>query len=104
NLDFIGGFAPTTGETFDILSGPSLSSAGAFSNINVIGLEPGWRYAVQVQNGIETIESLNNGVAVPEPSSLVLALGFFGAMGLWWRWSRTTRLPHWSRGWTPAPN
>src|SRR5262249_19073536 len=76
DLNFANGFAPSTGQTFEIISAPNLGVDDAFSQINVTGLEPGWEYSVEQSNGKMTIESLNDGVvAVPEP-------GFGGLMML----------------------
>ncbi|HEV3417536.1 MAG TPA: hypothetical protein VG056_12000 [Pirellulales bacterium] len=80
NLDFINGFAPTTGDTFDILSDNNLTPADSFSQVNVRGLEPGWEFAIEQQNGNEVIRSLNNGVAVPEPSTAAMGIFLFAAM------------------------
>jgi hypothetical protein len=80
NLDFINGFAPTTGDTFDILSDNNLTPADSFSQVNVRGLEPGWEFAIEQQNGNEVIRSLNNGVAVPEPSTAAMVIFLFAAM------------------------
>ena len=71
DLDFIDGFAPAIGQTFDVLRSGDLTSTDSFSEIDVQGLEPGWEYAIEQQNGNVVVESLSNGVAVPEPSAAV---------------------------------
>ncbi|HEV2970309.1 MAG TPA: hypothetical protein VGY55_09980, partial [Pirellulales bacterium] len=101
NLDFINGFAPTTGDTFDILSDSNLTSADSFSQINVGGLEPGWEYAIEQQNGNEVIKSLNNGVAVPEPSTAAMGIFLFVAMTIL-HWIRRIVVPVSAVQWPPA--
>jgi T5SS/PEP-CTERM-associated repeat protein len=81
-LDFANGFAPSTDDTFDIVSDSNVAPDVSFSQIAVQGLEPGWQYTLADVNGNQVVESLNNGVAIPEPSGLILALGICGALGL----------------------
>jgi hypothetical protein len=71
-LNFIDGFAPTTGETFDLLSSGTLTPGDLYSHIEIQGLQPGWQYSLEQQNSDEVIESLNNAVAVPEPVGIAL--------------------------------
>lgn len=81
-LDFQNGFAPAAGDIYDLFTFEG--GVNSFANqIQVAGLEPGWQYALEQQNGDEVIESLSNGVAVPEPSMWILPLMLCGAMGLW---------------------
>ena len=42
-LDFIEGFAPQTGDTFDLLTFNSIT--GTFSTVNVVGLQSGHQYS-----------------------------------------------------------
>lgn len=97
-LDFQDGFAPSAGDVYDLFT--FTGGVNSFANqIQVSGLEPGWEYALAMQNGDEVIESLNNGVAVPEPSALFSALGICGVLSL-----RRPRLPTFPRhaGKTPS--
>jgi T5SS/PEP-CTERM-associated repeat protein len=78
DLNFANGFAPKTGELFAIIDDPNLTADDVFSQINVSGLEPGWEYSMTQQNGNEVIESLNDGVAIPEPAMGALFMGCVG--------------------------
>jgi autotransporter-associated beta strand protein len=81
-LDFIDGFAPTTGQQFDFISfGGSLD--GAFAQVQIDGLEPGFQFQVQPDgSGNFGLTALNNAVSsTPEPASLgVLVLGMSGLL------------------------
>jgi hypothetical protein len=75
DLDFITGFAPTAGETFDLIN----IGSGNFSGlgIEISGLAPGFQYTEGFANGSFDLTALNNGVSTtPEPSAfLLLAMG-----------------------------
>ncbi len=84
-LDFLDGYAPKAGETFDILSFGSITN---YSPTYVVqGLAPGWQFSVAPHGGTYTLTSLSNAVAVPEPGGLG-ALARVAACGLAWRWRR----------------
>ncbi|HVS71863.1 MAG TPA: PEP-CTERM sorting domain-containing protein [Phycisphaerae bacterium] len=73
-LDFEDGFAPLAGQSFDLISGDNAFTLQP-GQVEVAGLEPGWAYQIDTTNDGLAIESLTNGVAVPEPGTLgVLAL------------------------------
>lgn len=72
-LDFLDGFAPKAGQTFDIIN---VGSVTAYSPTYVVqGLAPGWQFSVTPHGGIYTLASLTDGVPVPEPGgAAVLAM------------------------------
>jgi len=66
-LDFIDGFAPTTGETFDFFSAAG-GVTGKFSNVTIEGLEPGFMFTVSRAGvGGFDLTALNNGVSSGVP-------------------------------------
>jgi autotransporter-associated beta strand protein/T5SS/PEP-CTERM-associated repeat protein len=66
-LDFMNGFAPTIGETFDLLSFGS--TAGQFTNVEVTGLQGGWTFTLDPSGtGLELVSNSN---AVVSPEFLV---------------------------------
>ena len=67
-LVFRDGFAPHAGDVFNLFEG--LPAQGTFSSIEVAGLEPGWQYSLDTSS--LRLTSLTDGVAVPEPATLVL--------------------------------
>ncbi len=70
-LQFIDGFAPQQGDEFMFLDiGGALS--GAFANIRLRGLLPGFQFDLREGAGGLTMVALNDGIAVPEPASLAL--------------------------------
>jgi len=75
-LDFIDGFAPIEGDTFDFLSYGTLDPANsAFSTVQVEGLEPGFDYTLAPNSaGSFNLTALNNAVAVPEPGACGLLI------------------------------
>jgi T5SS/PEP-CTERM-associated repeat protein len=73
DLDFINGFAPETGDSFDLITSNGADFASATFTIE--GLEPGFLYTDSFSNGSFTLVAQNDGVsttATPEPSSLWL--------------------------------
>jgi len=86
NIDFINGFAPTTGDSFDIikaLGGADFSQA----TFDVLGLAPGFQYFNDFSGGDFTLTALNDGVSnsesgIPEPGSAWLVGGVLTALSL----------------------
>ena len=71
SLEFIDGFAPHAGDSFAFLNVGG-STDGNFADILVHGLADGWQYELTSVDGSMTLLSLNDGVAIPEPASLML--------------------------------
>lgn len=73
-FDFINGFAPSAGDSFDFINvGGSADFSGA--TIDIGGLLPGFDYSDSFQNGQFILTALNDGVAsspTPEPGTLLL--------------------------------
>ena len=73
DLNFVDGFAPVTGDAFDLIN---LGGIGDFSGlgIDITGLAPGFQYDDGFSNGALTVTALNNGIptSTPEPGSLLL--------------------------------
>ena len=85
DFHFIDGFAPTTGESFDLIN--ALGADFSDATIQIEGLEPGFQYTGTFADGHFTLVADNNGVSssTPEPSSLWLvatALAVFALAGL----------------------
>jgi T5SS/PEP-CTERM-associated repeat protein/adhesin HecA-like repeat protein len=76
---FIDGFAPVTGQTFsffDVAGGFNYATGSVL--LDVSGLEAGWLYDTGMVDGVFTLTSLSNGVAVsavPEPSTWAVIVG-----------------------------
>ncbi|MEX0611263.1 MAG: hypothetical protein WD229_04010, partial [Pirellulales bacterium] len=70
---FLDGFAPQQGQTFNFLSvtGDLDFTSAQFEIRN---LRPGFQFDVSFSNGILAMTALNDGVFVPEPSSMALAV------------------------------
>jgi T5SS/PEP-CTERM-associated repeat protein len=71
DFDFIDGFAPQTGDTFDLINdahGVDLSAA----TVGIEGLEPGFDYSETFADGELILTALNDGVATPEPNCVWL--------------------------------
>jgi T5SS/PEP-CTERM-associated repeat protein len=82
-LNFIDGFAPVAGDTFDLISFATLDPVNnAFANVEIDGLEAGFDYTL-APNSANSFEltALNNGVAAPVPEPGALALLILG-MGM----------------------
>ncbi len=74
DLDFIDGFAPTAGETFDLINANGGANFGG-ATFQIEGLTPGFQYSDSFANGELTLAAINNGTsttASPEPHSGVL--------------------------------
>jgi len=84
DLEFIDGFAPQEGDTFDFLSSPGNITVSDVSFV-VTGLAPGYEYDTMddPQTGQFEMVALNNADAVPEPSTWAMLLGGFGLLAFW---------------------
>jgi len=60
-LNFSQGFAPKQGEVFTFLTATA-GLSGAFDNVEISGLQPGFEYELTIVNGQVTLEALNDGV------------------------------------------
>ena len=78
-LSFIDGFAPRAGDSFAFLNVGG-STDGSFSTFLVQGLADGWQYELASLDGTMKLLSLTDGVAVPEPTSILLLAMAFGAI------------------------
>ncbi len=76
DFDFIDGFAPTAGESFDLIHALSADFNGV--RFQIEGLEPGFAYGYEFANGTFRLDALNNGTSTsssPEPNTLSLLSG-----------------------------
>jgi T5SS/PEP-CTERM-associated repeat protein len=82
DLDFVNGFAPTTGESFDLIN--ALGANFSNATIQIEGLAPGFQYSDSFFNGQFTLVADNNGVSTttPEPGSMWLAATALGVLSL----------------------
>lgn len=71
-LNFSNGYAPKQGDSFKFLS--SLNSSGAFANVEIAGLAPGFLFAVTSSGGTTQLVANNNGVATTQRVSLRVLL------------------------------
>jgi T5SS/PEP-CTERM-associated repeat protein len=79
-LHFIEGFAPRQGDEFMFLDVDG-ALAGAFANIEVRGLLPGFQFDLRPGAGGLAMVALNDGVSVPEPASVaILLVGMLGGL------------------------
>ncbi len=75
-LDFIDGFAPTKGESFDLINALAGANFGN-ATFQIEGLEPGFQYTDSFSNGQFVLTAQNNGVsntATPEPRTFQFCL------------------------------
>jgi T5SS/PEP-CTERM-associated repeat protein len=72
-LEFIDGFAPHQGDEFKFLDVDGALS-GAFSNIQLGGLMPGFQFDLRSDAGGLTMVALNDGVPIPEPATSLIVL------------------------------
>jgi len=74
DFDFIDGFAPTTGESFDLINAAGADFSDA--SFEIEGLQPGFLYNDSFSDGSFTLTAEDNGVsetaATPEPGSFWL--------------------------------
>ena len=77
-LSFMDGFAPTTGQEFDLIPG---TVADAFDSVEILGLEPGFLYDLDTSSGL-TLTALSDGVFVPEPSTALLLTSGLAALAI----------------------
>ena len=73
DLDFINGFAPTAGESFDLINALGADFSGTTFQID--GLNPGFQYTDTFSNGSFTLVAQNDGTSTsptPEPGSFWL--------------------------------
>lgn len=63
-LAFRGGYVPRRGDTFIFLTAAG-AVAGAFDDVEISGLPPGFEYELAIENGQVTIEVLDNGLSSP---------------------------------------
>ncbi|GEM_PF-2003354 len=85
DLDFINGFAPTTGDVFDFLQTNTLASDMSLVNFAVLGLDPGFQFDTAfTSTGVFSMTALNTGVSsVPVPAALWLFVsGLSGLAGI----------------------
>ena len=80
-LEFIDGFAPRQGDTFEFLDVGGVLS-GSFANVEVRNLAPGFQFDLRPDAGGLTMVALNDGVFVPEPATFVLLMFASGGWGL----------------------
>jgi hypothetical protein len=86
-FDFANGFAPTAGESFDLISAQGGVMVSNTSFV-VDGLAAGWDYSISDANGQFLLTALNNGVSAgggvtgtPEPSTWVMMFAGFAGLG-----------------------
>ena len=84
DLVFLGGFAPDSGDVFDLMVVSSILS-GSFQGINIFGLQPGFLYSTSLSGGAFQLTALNDGTAVPEPWTGGLIVVGLGSMLLYRR-------------------
>ncbi len=63
-LNFSNGYAPKQGDSFKFVTSPNAS--GAFANVEIKGLAPGFQYAVTTSGGNTQLVANNNGVATTQ--------------------------------------
>lgn len=75
-LAFIDGFAPRAGDVFAFLDVEG-TLAGAFADVDVLNLQPGFEFRLQSGGSGLSLIALNDGVVVPEPglSTVLLVSG-----------------------------
>jgi T5SS/PEP-CTERM-associated repeat protein len=71
---FTGGYAPQAGDVYDFLRvGSGFGIANNAPTFEVLGLQPGFEYAVSNVGGVLSLNARTDGVAaIPEPASLAL--------------------------------
>ncbi len=72
DFDFIGGFAPVKGQTFNYIT-DLVSADFSQATFAVSGLAPGFQFSTQFANGVFSMTANNNGVSTtPEPAAGLL--------------------------------
>ena len=66
-LQFANGYAPKTGDHFDVLKMTG-TTTGDFASIDVLGLEPGAQFQTAMTNGVYTATAMNDTAALPTVS------------------------------------
>jgi PEP-CTERM motif len=88
DLDFVDGFAPTAGETFDFISMGGLTTP-TNATFHVDGLAPGFTFDPMFTSTGFSIEATNDGVPTSTPEPATIALTSTGLAALAWRrWRR----------------
>ena len=64
-LQFLNGFAPSQGSTFEVVEAGG-SVIGGFSEVVVQGLAPGALFDDAVQDGVLTLTSVNDGIGAAD--------------------------------------
>lgn len=77
-FEFIDGFPPSEGETFDFLNVTGTTDLTE-ARFLVRGLSSGWDYNITPTAGGVQLLSLSDAQAIPEPSSFLLVLAFAAA-------------------------
>lgn len=73
-LAFGNGHAPRQGDTYALLTATSVT--GAFSNVTITGLAPGFEHELNIVNGQVVLEALNDGVPTTQPAGSTIYLPF----------------------------
>ncbi len=71
-LRFLDGFAPLTGDVFEFLLVGGIQDANGIA-VSIENLLPGFEYDLSFSSGGFSLTALNDAVAVPEPSTVVLS-------------------------------
>jgi T5SS/PEP-CTERM-associated repeat protein len=75
DLDFINGFTPVTGETFDLINVSGLANFSG-DTVNVLGLPPGFNFTESFANGEFVLTTEGGTTPTPEPGTwALLAMG-----------------------------
>ena len=75
------GFAPKKGDIFDLINITGGTFDFSKNTIDIEVLQPGFDYSIGFSNGEFTLTALNDGVPVPEPSTLLVLIPGLLGMG-----------------------